>query len=91
MNEYDASIEYLEQEFANAEKKTAVEVALIKVAVPERETEQDIFDRMAQTEHYEEFVPDESKEIEVADFIKAIVNRYKIEMKSGLELIRLYK
>ena len=46
---------------------------------------------MAQTEHYEEFVPDESKEIEVADFIKAIVNRYKIEMKSGLELIRLYK
>lgn len=91
LNEYDASIEYLEQEFANAEKKTAVEVALIKVAVPERETEQDIFDRMAQTEHYEEFVPDESKEIEVADFVRAIVNRYKVEMKSGLELIRLYK
>ena len=44
LNEYDASIEYLEQEFANAEKKTAVEVALIKVAVPEREIEQDIFD-----------------------------------------------
>lgn len=91
MNEYDASIEYLEQEFTNAEKKTAVEVALIKVAVPEKETEQDIFDRMAQTEHYEEFVPDESKEIEVADFIQAIVNRYKVEMKSGLELIHLYK
>lgn len=47
LNEYDASIEYLEQEFTNAEKKTAVEVALIKVAVPEREIEQDIFDRMA--------------------------------------------
>jgi hypothetical protein len=62
-----------------------------KVAVPEKETEQDIFDRMAQTEHYEEFVPDESKEIEVADFIQAIVNRYKVEMKSGLELIHLYK
>lgn len=87
---YDASIEYLEQEFSNAERKTDVEVALIKVTVPEKEVEQDIFNRMAQTEQYEEFTPDDSKEIEVTDFIKAIVNRYKVEVKSGLELMRLY-
>lgn len=88
---YCASVEYLEQEFINAERKTNVEVVLIKVKVPEKEAGQDIFNRMEQSEHYREFTPDGTKEVEVTDFIKAIVSRYKVEVRSGLELIRLYK
>lgn len=61
LDEYNASIEYIEDAFTSAERRTGV------------------------------FEPDEKAEIEVADFIKAMVNRFKVEVKLGLEVIRTFK
>ena len=91
LEKYHANIEYIEDAFCSAERTTGVEIALIKVNIPKKEGNDSIFDRMAKEEHYEEFIPNECNEIEVADFITSIVNRYKVEIKSGLELIRIYE
>ena len=91
LEEYHADIEYIEDAFCSAERTTGVEIALIKVNIPKKERDDSIFDRMAKEEHYKEFIPDECNEIEVTDFITSIVNRYKVEIKSGLELIRIYE
>ena len=46
LNEYNASIEYIEHGFTTAERKTDVEIALIKVSIEAVQEESDIFSRM---------------------------------------------
>ena len=38
MNEYNANIEYIEQAFSDAERKTDVEIALIYLEIPMKDT-----------------------------------------------------
>lgn len=90
LEKYNAQIEFIENGFNTAERKTDVEVALVKIVIPPRKEESTIYEHFKNEEHYEEFNIDEKTEIEVTDFLKSIINRYKIEIKSGLELIKLY-
>ena len=90
LEKYNAQIEFIENGFNTAERKTDVEVALVKIVIPPRKEESTIYEHFKNEEHYEEFNTDEKTEIEVTDFLKSIINRYKIEIKSGLELIKLY-
>lgn len=93
LEEYGADIQYIQNAFSSAERQTDVEVALIKVVVPPmKDEEPSIYDRLAKAAGYEEeYFSEESTELEVADCIKAIVNRFKIECKAGIELIRTYR
>ena len=90
LEEYEAEIEYIEDAFATAERRTGVEIALIKVSIPQVQEESDIYNRMKEAERVEDFNP-EVTDLEVTDYIKAAVNRFNVEVKSGLELIRQYK
>lgn len=92
LDEYDAQIEYIENAFSSAERKTGVEVALIRVCIPDNcGNEESIYERLVKSEHYEEPDFSECTEIEMTDYIEAIVNRYKVEVKAGIELIYTYK
>ena len=90
LEEYEAEIEYIEDAFTTAERRTGVEIALIKVSIPQVQEESDIYNRMKEAERVEDFNP-EVTDLEVTDYIKAAVNRFNVEVKSGLELIRQYK
>ena len=90
LQKYNASIEYIEDGFTKAERKTDVEIALIKVAIPEVEDNGDIFEKFQKAENVQE-VDVESTDLEVTDYIKAIVARFNVEVKSGIELIKEYK
>ncbi len=90
LEQYGASIEYIKNGFSAAERKTDVEIAVIKVSIPEKKIESDIFKRFQKAEEYEE-VDMTCEELEVTDYIKAIVARFRAEAKSGVELIKQYK
>ena len=90
LNDYHAEIEYIDNAFLSAERKTDVETALIRIDIPRTENESSIFEKMAKAKQYEEPSPQDQMELEVTDFIQAIVNRYKVEIESGIELIRTY-
>lgn len=90
LTEYDAQVEYIEHAFSSAERRTDVEIALIKVSIPQVQEESDIFARMQAAEEMSDFNP-QVTDIEVSDFIKAAVARFNVEVKSGLELIRQYR
>ena len=91
LKKYDASIEYLSDAFSDSERKTDVEVALIKVNIPYgNNNEMSIFEKMQEDEQYQEPDPEEVTDLEITDYIKMIVNRYSIEIRSGIELIRTY-
>lgn len=91
LNEYQADIEYIEDAFLNAERKAKVDIALIKVRVPDHCGQESIFERLAKAQEYSEPSPGEALELEVSDYIQAAVNRYKVEIQSGIELIKTYK
>lgn len=91
LNEYNATIEYMEGAFVEAERKTNVEVALVKVYIERREFSSDIYERMKAAEHIDESSYTERTEMEIADYIKAMVSMFRVEVKSGLELIKQYK
>lgn len=90
LNKYNTSIEYIEDAFDKAERKTSVEIALIKVYIPPVDNEPSIFDKLAKANSYSEPSLEDSLELEVTDFIQAAINRYKVEIESGIELIRTY-
>jgi hypothetical protein len=90
LNQYGAEIEYIEDAFTTAERRTGVEVALITVSIPHTLEESDIYNRMREAEQMEDFDPT-CTELEVTDYIKAAVMRFRVEVKSGLELIRKYR
>lgn len=90
LNKYNAQIEYIENAFVSAERKTGVEIALIKVFIEKVQEESDIYNRMKEAERVEDFNP-EATELEVSDYIKAAISHFNIEVKAGLELIRQYR
>lgn len=90
LKKHPHTIEYIDNAFITAERKTGVEVALIKVEIERVQEESDIYNRMKEAEQVEDFNP-EVTDIEVTDYIKAAVNMFRVEVRAGLELIRQYR
>lgn len=90
LEEHNAIVEYISNGFVDAERKTSVEVALIKIAIEQVQEESEIYNRFKKAEKVDDFHP-ENTDLEVTDYIKAAVNQYKVEVKSGIELIRQYR
>lgn len=90
LEKHNAIIEFIDNAFVSAERKTGVEIALIKVAIEQVQEESDIYNRMKEAEQVEDF-NSEVTDLEVTDYIKAAVNRFNVEVKAGLELIRQYR
>ena len=93
LNKLDADIEYIETAFIEAERPTAVEVALIYVSIPHSDDDgvESIYDRLVKAKQYSEPDFEGCTELTIGDYIKAAVNRYKIEVEAGVELIKTYK
>ena len=94
LTDYNASIEYVSDAFLNAERKTDVEVALIRVDIPQKETDSIILDNLKQEELYEEIYDTSSKELTIFanknEYIESAVEQYTIEVKLGVQLIKEY-
>lgn len=90
LKKHHYTIEYIENAFVSAERKTGVEVALVRVAIEHVQEESDIYNRMKEAEDMDDFNP-EITDIEVTDYIKAAVARFNVEVKAGIELIKQYR
>jgi len=88
--ELNAEITYKENAFIAAERPTGVEIAIIKVSIPEEQLESAIFDELRK-KAYAESSYEEVSELAVNDFIKALVAMYNVEVEAGLKLIQEYR
>ena len=83
----------MEGEFEEAERKTSVEIAVVKVTIPEKEKESEYFEmyrklkikRYMETEETENALPADR------DFIKTIIMQYETEVEAGIAFINEYK
>jgi hypothetical protein len=91
LTELNATIEYIQNTFIDAENKTYVEVALIYVNIEKPEEKSIIIDQLKQQEQFrEEATYNNNNNIINADFIKGIIEQYNFEIKAGLKLIAEY-
>ncbi len=91
LTEYNAKIEFIQDSFLDAERKTAVEIALIKVQLPEVQRESFILDGLRKArERREPEEPEATTQLINSDFFKAIVNQYQLEVEAGIKLIKEY-
>ena len=91
LREYNADIQYIQDAFADAERKTDVEVALVKVKLPDVHRESFIFDGLEKAKERKEYVYNtENTQVAENDFFKAIVEQYKMEVEAGVKFIREY-
>lgn len=88
--EYNAKIEYMQDAFLDAERKTAVEIALVKVQLPEVHRESFILEGLRKAQEKREFQEEENTQLIDSDFFKAIVNQYQLEVEAGIKLIKEY-
>lgn len=92
LEEYEAEISFLEEEFCNAERSTSVEIAVVKCIIPESSRESIFFDDIKK-KHYAEnsYTEKEMDELAPNDYIEIAVRNYNIELEAGLKLIREYQ
>ena len=91
LTEYNAKVEFIQDAFMDAERKTAVEVALIKVQLPEVQRQSFILDGLQKAQQQREIETEtESTQLIDSDFFKAIVNQYNLEVEAGIKLIKEY-
>lgn len=90
LKRYGAEITYYENAFVDAERSTEVEVACVKVIVPEPERKTTIFDTLRE-KGYEDFEKEferkrENAELAESDLVSAFVAQYNREIEWGLRL-----
>lgn len=89
LNEAGASIEYIKEAFVHAERKTDVEIAVIKVSIPQKEWESEIYERLKKKCYSEtKDIPETS--VAVGDVVRAAVQQYNLEVEAGVSLIHEY-
>lgn len=90
LEELEAEITYYSGEFSSAERPTDVEVAVVKVFIPEKEQESFIYEGLRK-KNYQETVYQDMTDLAPNDFIEAAVRMYNTEVESGVRLIQEYK
>jgi hypothetical protein len=88
----DAKVEFISDEFKKAEKKTSVEIAIIRIDIPNTDCQQrDILEKLKKSEPSSSSL-DETKlnsdTLVYSDFIKMIISQYNFEIRLGIKLIQ---
>ena len=99
LEKHGASIEYLKDEFLTAERKTAVEIALIKVVIQEKSKsieEDDFLDKFMKSKPTNYNDDETEQEMTLATytknnhFIEDAVEKYNFEIAKGLKIIDMF-
>lgn len=90
LDRYEAIITYYKNSFSDAERQTDVDVAMVKVVIPEAFDRSDIFERMERAESEKEEIPRTCTDVAPSDIIKSLIRQFNIEVSAGKELIRQY-
>lgn len=87
LKELNATIEYLQEEFVDAERTTNVEIAMIKLTLEKTNKESLILNQLKQEEQHRQENKYNTNTLINGDFIQGIIEQYNFEVKAGLNLI----
>ncbi len=90
LDEYNANVEFIQNAFTNADRKTDVETAIVHMSVKKVPHNSVILERLKQEEIHSDSNIHNNNYLIDSDFIKGIVQQYNYEVKAGLKLIEEY-
>lgn len=90
LTEYNANTEFIKDAFLDAERKTAVKIALVKVQLPKVKRESFILENLRKAQEEKEIEETKNAQLIDSDFFKAVVNQYQLEVEAGIKLIKEY-
>lgn len=85
----NAEVTFHQNAFSDGERKTDVEIAIVKIEIPAVKQESAIFYRLKKAYSIDEPTAD-VHDMTVSDFMEQIVSLYKVECNAGIDLIREY-
>ena len=86
---HHATVEFVGSAFADAERQTDAEIAIVCFDLPQAQPQSDILEGMKRAEEHADTSPlRDHMELAQADFIEAIINRYNYEARCGVKLIQ---
>lgn len=89
LEQYNASIEYMKEAFLVSEHPTSVEIAVVKVTIPEKVKDSAILEELrSKTYEEKDFF---CRDVAVNDLVGSIVKNYELEVEAGIRLIQEYK
>lgn len=90
LQDLNAEIFYEQGAFEKADRPTSVEVAVIKVSIPEAEFTSTIMDDLKKANSYEADIEAECTDVTDADLVKNAVLAYNHTVAAGIKLIHEY-
>ncbi len=91
LDRLDADITFLDGAFSSAERRADVDVAIIKITIPEAKFESDIYERMKKAVE-PEYIPDpEIQALVPGNYIDQAIQMYQVEVAATMELVRQYQ
>lgn len=92
LTDNNAEITYHKGEFLKAERKTDVDIAMIRYKAPAADLGDSlILEKLRPAHKYVTMQESEYAALSKADFVEAIIDRYNYEVESGLRLIQEYR
>lgn len=91
LHKYHAEINYLSNTFSDAERKTDVEVAIVKVQIPEAKNYSHIFEELRKAKAEDRLYKKKMTDVAKVDYIEAIIDQYETEVQGCLSLLREYQ
>lgn len=89
--QYQAEIEYIENAFSDAERKTDVEIAMVYVNIPYKTYDYDYFIGLAKAkEHQSVQAENQQAELALNDYDKNMVDNYNADCELGIRLLDTY-
>lgn len=91
LEDINADIEFMENEFTSAERTTNVEIAVIKAHYDVPQLKASIFDKLKAKRYADDKVDMDVTDLAPNDFVEAIVKAYQLEIEAGILLIKHYR
>lgn len=88
---YSGTVTYVRDAFKDADRATAVEIAIVYLNIPEASQSSDILKNIVEAQAYEDSENTASSDLVEGDYIRGAVKRYEVEAQAGLKLINEYR
>jgi predicted RNA methylase len=92
LTDYNASIEYVDNAFSHAERKTDVEIAIVNVVIPRVEYTMDMFNNLIAGDEFKEtYGAYNNAQLATNNTISNVLKQYNDECRMGLTLIDTFE
>ena len=91
LREYNADIEYVDNAFADAERKADVDVALIYINIPRKKATEDFVKGLIKGDVYENCYEEINTQLYAGNVIDLMVSQFAKEARFGIKLINTYQ